>query len=297
MTRKYVWWQPPDETLADRRLLLAQMMTLGTADDVRWLLSRVSEEELRSVLENPPIGIFNGRSWHFWHLRLGRAPDPGSAGEAASTMTFKPRLDILSDEQRRLWPALADVPESFVLYGGTGLALRLGHRTSVDFAFFSFEPIDFEKLFATPFVRDADVLQRDLATLTVSTPRTRSPAPVKVSFFGGLDMGRVGHPERTNDGVARVAAILDLFATKLKVLLERVAARDYVDVAAIPRSGASSRRLGPARRLKRKRCTVVDWATRLWPWTAQTRQPLEHSARFRGADFSGLLAERDWSSH
>ena len=60
-----------------------------------------------------------------------------------------------------------------------------------------------------------------------------------MSFFGGLDMGRVGHPERTDDDVVWVAAVPDLFATKLKVRLERVAARDYADIAAILRTGAS----------------------------------------------------------
>lgn len=76
MARKYVWWQSPDRTLADGRLFLAQMMTLGSVDDVRWLLSRVSEDSLCAVLRNPPIGVFNGRSWRYWHLRLGCAPVP-----------------------------------------------------------------------------------------------------------------------------------------------------------------------------------------------------------------------------
>lgn len=76
MARKYVWWQPPELTLADRRLLLAQMMTLGTLDDVRWLVERVSEDSLRAVLRDPPVGVFNGRSWNFWHLRLGCHPVP-----------------------------------------------------------------------------------------------------------------------------------------------------------------------------------------------------------------------------
>ena len=154
-------------------------------------------------------------------------------------MTFIPRLDMLPDAQRTLWPALARVPTSFVLYGGTALALRLGHRTSVDFDFFSSEPLDVERLFALPFVRDAEVLQREPATLTVSTLRAESAAPVKVSFFGDLDMGRAGHPQRTDDDVVWVASMLDLFATKLKVLLERIAERDYVDLAAILRSGIS----------------------------------------------------------
>ncbi len=74
MARKYVWWQPPDVTLKDRRLLLAQIMNLGTVADVRWLLSRVTTSELRRVLRDPPTGIFNGRSWNFWHLRLDMTP-------------------------------------------------------------------------------------------------------------------------------------------------------------------------------------------------------------------------------
>jgi len=76
MARKYVWWQPPERTLADRPLFLAQMMNLGTADDIRWLLSLVSTSELRDALRDAPIGIFNPRSWHFWHLRLGLTPPP-----------------------------------------------------------------------------------------------------------------------------------------------------------------------------------------------------------------------------
>ena len=71
MASKYVWWQSPEDTLADRKLLLAQIMTLGTAEDVRWLLSVVSSDDLRAVLRDPPVGIFNARSWSFWHLRLG----------------------------------------------------------------------------------------------------------------------------------------------------------------------------------------------------------------------------------
>ena len=56
---------------------------------------------------------------------------------------FEPRLDILPESQLRLWPELDAVPSDFVLYGGTGLALQLGHRVSEDFDFFSssgFEP-------------------------------------------------------------------------------------------------------------------------------------------------------------
>ncbi len=52
-------------------------------------------------------------------------------------MTFNPRLDILPLSQRRLWDELGELPEEFVLYGGTAIALHLGHRQSVDFDFFT----------------------------------------------------------------------------------------------------------------------------------------------------------------
>ncbi len=152
-------------------------------------------------------------------------------------MTFTPMLDVLPEAQRALWPALGDLPDSLVLYGGTALALRLGHRSSVDFDFFSSEPLNVDALFELPCVADAEVLQREPNTLTVSTKPSSHSRPVKVSFFGGIDTGRVGEPQRTDDGVVLVASLLDLFGTKLKVLLQRVAARDYLDLAAILRSG------------------------------------------------------------
>ncbi len=148
---------------------------------------------------------------------------------------LEPILAALPDEQRRLWPALADVPHSFVLYGGTALALRLGHRSSVDFDFFSSSPLDHDAVLAIPFVASAEVLQREPTALTLSV--VLNGEPVKVSFFGDIDIGRVGDPDQTEDEVLWVASLLDLFGTKLKVLLQRVAARDYLDLAAILRTG------------------------------------------------------------
>lgn len=41
---------------------------------------------------------------------------------------FTPNLSILPGLQRQLWAELKGTPTAFVLYGGTALALRLGHR-------------------------------------------------------------------------------------------------------------------------------------------------------------------------
>jgi hypothetical protein len=173
-------------------------------------------------------------------------------------MTLIPRLEVLPDAQRALWPALAGIPDACVLCGGTALALRLGHRASVDFDFFSSAAVDFDALFKLPVLAGAEVLQRAPDTLTVST-KPGAPEPVRISFFGGIDIGRVGHPERTADGVLQVASLLDLFGTKLKVLLDRVVAKDYLDLAAILRSGARLRDgLGAAAALYGNRFPPAD---------------------------------------
>jgi hypothetical protein len=50
------------------------------------------------------------------------------------TDDFAPRLDILPKPRRR-WDELSHIPSEFVLYGGTAIALHLGHRRSLDFDF------------------------------------------------------------------------------------------------------------------------------------------------------------------
>ena len=171
---------------------------------------------------------------------------------------IEPRLDILPSAQQEIWPALAAVGNAFVLYGGTALALRLGHRASVDFDFFSADPLDNKRLFGLPLLDNAETLQRSEDTLTVSVP-TPSGDPVKLSFFGGIDFGRVGIPDRTEDGVIWVASLLDLLATKLAVLLERVSARDYMDIAAILQAGVPlADGLGAATALYGRRFPPLD---------------------------------------
>ncbi len=155
-------------------------------------------------------------------------------------MTFAPRLDILPQPQRRLWPSLRGLASAgFVLYGGTAIALRCGHRVSVDFDFFSARPLDRAALRRLlPWLDNTTTLQDQPGTLTVlSAGDADGQGEVKLSWFGGLSIGRVAEPEASSDGVALVAAPLDLLATKLKVLLQRAESKDYVDVAVLLASG------------------------------------------------------------
>src|SRR3954469_23466108 len=109
-------------------------------------------------------------------------------------MMFAPNLDVLPGSQRALWPELADTPKHFVLFGGTAIALRLGHRSSLDFDFFAneaFQPGDLLRQLS--WLGEAEPTQSSPNTLTVLLQR--GGAPVKMSFFGGLSFGRVGEPE------------------------------------------------------------------------------------------------------
>jgi hypothetical protein len=149
--------------------------------------------------------------------------------------TFKTRLDALPRAQVSLWPELVSVPKDFVLYGGTAVALRLGHRPSLDFDFFSDEPLNAKALYAKiPFLNNSTPIQSQPDALTVLLDRG---GPIHLSFFGEIRIGYVNPPETTEDGVLQVASPLDLLGTKLKVLLQRVEAKDYRDIAALLRAG------------------------------------------------------------
>jgi hypothetical protein len=150
-------------------------------------------------------------------------------------MSFTPKLESLPAAQRKLWPELKQAPRHFVLYGGTALALRLGHRQSVDFDFFSSQTfVASELLESLPFLGGAEVMQQSANTLNVTV---RRGGEVKLQFLGGLDMGRVVDPDLTSDGVALVASLYDLAATKMKAIWDRGAVKDYLDIHALLLNG------------------------------------------------------------
>lgn len=168
------------------------------------------------------------------------------------THRFKPYMEVLPPEQKRLWPELGNAPNlGFTLYGGTAAALRLGHRSSVDFDFFSEKPLDRQAIIAAfSFMECATTLQDQGDTWVVLVPDRSGQKRVKLSFFGTINFGRVGEPDFTDDGVLLVASLDDLMATKVKVILQRAEAKDYLDICAMINAGVSlSRGLAAARRM------------------------------------------------
>ena len=93
IARKVVWYDTPEQTLADSKTFLAHLMVYGSPADVRAVLDHIPIEEFRKVLEDAPAGVFTAEAWEAWHQRFGlpipplprrRFPD-GSLGPEPGT--------------------------------------------------------------------------------------------------------------------------------------------------------------------------------------------------------------------
>ena len=76
VARKVVWYDRPEEALADLPAFLAQVMTYGSPADVRTVEQYIPLEEFRRVLENAPAGVFTKDRWRCWHERFGMQVPP-----------------------------------------------------------------------------------------------------------------------------------------------------------------------------------------------------------------------------
>jgi hypothetical protein len=76
LARKLIWWKTPEEALRWPDRLIAQVMALGTWDDVETVRNVWGDEGFRRVLSSPPPGVFDLRSWNYWHVYFGIEPVP-----------------------------------------------------------------------------------------------------------------------------------------------------------------------------------------------------------------------------
>ena len=110
-----------------------------------------------------------------------------------------------------------------VLAGGTGLALQIGHRISIDLDFFTQKAFSVEKVFQEMKLRNLNpkVLEESEGSLTVTINGT------KVSVF------RYPYPFieaiKEAHGVP-VAGVIDVAAMKIIAISQRGAKRDFIDL-------------------------------------------------------------------
>jgi hypothetical protein len=143
-----------------------------------------------------------------------------------------PNLNILPESQKLLWSRLGATPKDFVLYRGTALALRLGHRESVDFDFFScrsFQPLQLVK--AIDYLKDQTVTQQSTDTLSCEIEMEKGA--VKISFFGGLSLRQIEPPDTVASNEIAVASLKDIFGMKCAAVPQRSETKDYLDIHAL----------------------------------------------------------------
>lgn len=151
-------------------------------------------------------------------------------------MTF--HESVLTSVQVRVLRALGPLAKSegFYLAGGTAVALRFGHRRSVDFDWFA------------PTFENADALTTRIAKrgLTLKVGQTEAGTiigsidGVKISFF------QYRHPlvdpvDFWPDCGIDIASARDLQAMKLLAIAQRGSRKDFVDVHELLQQGASLR--------------------------------------------------------
>lgn len=156
---------------------------------------------------------------------------------------IKLNKDVLPEAQKKIYPKLSEIKHhGFMLFGGTAIALQLGHRESVDFDFFVADRFDET---VKDFLKNlknglnATVLQSESNTLTFKTSNG-----VKISFFGGLDFVKTTTPIKADDDTLKIASLSTLLAAKLKVINDRAEWKDYTDIANILRSGRTTLDIG-----------------------------------------------------
>jgi hypothetical protein len=76
IARRVCWWEPASNTLENTPVFLCRIMVLGTWDDTCIAIEHYGRNAFREALQNAPPGLFDPRSWHYWHHRLEFLPVP-----------------------------------------------------------------------------------------------------------------------------------------------------------------------------------------------------------------------------
>ncbi len=76
VAKRVLWFEQPEETLAYARRFLAYLMTYGTWEEVLTAKKYFADRDFEAVLEDPPTGIFDVRSWTYWNHVYGRSTVP-----------------------------------------------------------------------------------------------------------------------------------------------------------------------------------------------------------------------------
>lgn len=147
--------------------------------------------------------------------------------EPCKTSTHKPEsLNILDDQRQKLLDLLGFTKDlNLYLAGGTGLALYLNHRTSVDFDFYRPQPFDRGSL--VKFFLDnlsglkVEVLRDKDGTFDLNVGKIN----ISCFYYNYASTFALNRIKGIN-----VASLEDIAAMKLIAIVQRGTFRDFVDI-------------------------------------------------------------------
>lgn len=76
LAKRLVWFEAPEQALADPVRFLAYAFARATHEDMNVLRRYLTEADFCEALSKAPPGIIDARSWCYWHVRLGLYPAP-----------------------------------------------------------------------------------------------------------------------------------------------------------------------------------------------------------------------------
>lgn len=134
--------------------------------------------------------------------------------------------EILDKKRNKILCLFKSFKKDFYLAGGTGLALQIGHRDSLDFDFFSSKNFDTKEL----FLRVKEVFKNFKIVKTQESKNTLSiiiDDSIKISFFT-YNYKLIKKPIKTD--YFNIASIEDIGCMKLSAIVSRATNKDYIDI-------------------------------------------------------------------
>jgi len=134
--------------------------------------------------------------------------------------------DILDEERINVLPKFSFLRGRFYLAGGTGLALQIGHRDSVDFDFFTKENFDTFDLYKELL----EIFGQENILKTSEEKNT-----LHVVLNGNIKLSFFSYPYKLLDPLIQeefldIASVPDIGCMKLSAVVGRAVEKDYVDL-------------------------------------------------------------------
>jgi hypothetical protein len=76
VARRVIWFEPPEQALADPVRFMAYAMARATHEDMKVIRRYIDEADFLEALDKAPPGIIDPRSWAYWNSKMGRYPTP-----------------------------------------------------------------------------------------------------------------------------------------------------------------------------------------------------------------------------